>query len=155
MNDAIRVNPAPVLTLWVAVVAERLGHPPDTALGLAGVVAGTAPPLTDAHHGATVTLLGRVVPVVSAPDGTPRAAGAAGQPVEVEPLRRYLARAFGPHLAGVRAAMEGCAAALPPEELNRLGLRLYEAFRPDPPATAPGKGTLRLDRIRTAVAPPA
>jgi hypothetical protein len=27
----IRVNRAPVLTLWAAVVAERLGHPPETA----------------------------------------------------------------------------------------------------------------------------
>jgi hypothetical protein len=26
----ITVNRAPVLTLWAAVVAERLGHPPDT-----------------------------------------------------------------------------------------------------------------------------
>ena len=45
MADAsapLRVNRAPVLTLWAAVVAERLGHPPDTALSLAGAVAGTA-----------------------------------------------------------------------------------------------------------------
>jgi hypothetical protein len=38
----IRVNRAPVLTLWAAVVAERLGHPPETALSLASAVAGTA-----------------------------------------------------------------------------------------------------------------
>ncbi len=38
----VRVNRAPVLTLWAAVVAERLGHPPETALSLAGTVAGTA-----------------------------------------------------------------------------------------------------------------
>src|SRR3954464_14358796 len=38
----IKVNRAPVLTLWAAVVAERLGHPPDTALSLASAVAGTA-----------------------------------------------------------------------------------------------------------------
>src|SRR5215207_8195883 len=28
------------MTLWVAVVTERLGHPPETALSLAGVVGG-------------------------------------------------------------------------------------------------------------------
>ena len=28
----IKVKHAPVLTLWTAVVAERLGHPPDLAL---------------------------------------------------------------------------------------------------------------------------
>jgi hypothetical protein len=38
----VRVNRAPVLTLWAAVVAERLGYPPETALSLAGAVAGTA-----------------------------------------------------------------------------------------------------------------
>jgi hypothetical protein len=27
-HTPIRVNRAPILTLWVAVVAERLGHPP-------------------------------------------------------------------------------------------------------------------------------
>ena len=41
-TTSIRVNRAPVLTLWAAVVAERLGHPPDTALSLASHVAGTA-----------------------------------------------------------------------------------------------------------------
>jgi hypothetical protein len=30
----IRVNDAPVLTLWATVVAERLGYPPETALTL-------------------------------------------------------------------------------------------------------------------------
>ena len=28
----IRINRAPVLTLWAAVVAERLGYPEETAL---------------------------------------------------------------------------------------------------------------------------
>lgn len=30
----LHVNRAPVLALWAVVVAERLGHPPDTALTL-------------------------------------------------------------------------------------------------------------------------
>ena len=38
----IRVNRAPVLTLWAAVVAERVGHPPDTALTLGRAVAGSS-----------------------------------------------------------------------------------------------------------------
>jgi hypothetical protein len=38
----VTVNRAPVLTLWAAVVAERLGHPPDTALTLGRSVAGSA-----------------------------------------------------------------------------------------------------------------
>src|SRR5476651_1071183 len=36
------VNRAPVLTLWGAVVAERLGHPADTALTLGRAVAGSS-----------------------------------------------------------------------------------------------------------------
>jgi len=38
----LEVNRAPVLTLWAAVVAERLGHPADTALTLGRAVAGSA-----------------------------------------------------------------------------------------------------------------
>jgi len=43
MTDAdgnIRINRAPVLTLWTAVVAERLGFDRDTALTLGQAVAG-------------------------------------------------------------------------------------------------------------------
>ena len=45
------------------------------------------------------------------------------------------------------------AASLPPEELNRVGFRLYERFRPDVPDGAQGwgaKGELRVARIRGA-----
>ncbi len=38
----IHVNRAPALTLWAAVVAKRLGHPPETALTLGGFVAGSS-----------------------------------------------------------------------------------------------------------------
>jgi len=50
--------------------------------------------------------------------------------------------------------METVAASLPPEELNRIGFRLYERFRPDVPDGAQGwgaKGELRIERIRSAV----
>jgi hypothetical protein len=38
----LEINRAPVLTLWAAVVAERLGHPVDTALTFGRAVAGSA-----------------------------------------------------------------------------------------------------------------
>jgi hypothetical protein len=38
----LEINRAPVLTLWAAVVAERLGHPADTALTLGRPLAGSA-----------------------------------------------------------------------------------------------------------------
>jgi len=41
-SEPIRVNRAPVLTLSAAIVAERLKHPPDTALTLGRAVAGSA-----------------------------------------------------------------------------------------------------------------
>jgi len=39
---AIRVSRAPGLTLWATVVAERLGHPPETALTLGRFVGGSS-----------------------------------------------------------------------------------------------------------------
>jgi hypothetical protein len=39
-TKTIKVNRIPVMTLWRAVVAERLGHDPDTALALDKAVAG-------------------------------------------------------------------------------------------------------------------
>jgi hypothetical protein len=50
--------------------------------------------------------------------------------------------------------MEALAASLPPEELNRVGFRLYERFRPNVPAGAEGwgaTGELRIERIQSAL----
>src|SRR5512143_2011474 len=40
MTNKIKINRAPVLTLWAAVVAERLGYDEATALTLGKAVAG-------------------------------------------------------------------------------------------------------------------
>ena len=53
-------------------------------------------------------------------------------------MQSYIARAFGDRLDEVRAAMEALATSLVPEELNRVGFRLYERFRPDVPEGAHG-----------------
>ncbi|TDH64270.1 hypothetical protein E2C06_02725 [Dankookia rubra] len=165
----IRVNRAPVLTLWAAVVAERLGHPPETALSLASAVAGTAARakarrlgLAEEHAGdaadrpagprRTVRLLGREIPVVETPDGL-LAAEPDGKAAKPGAVAAYVARAFGERLADVRAVMETLAAGPAPEELNRIGFRLYEAFRPEVPSDVTGwgaKAVLDLDRIRSA-----
>jgi hypothetical protein len=50
--------------------------------------------------------------------------------------------------------MHALASRLPPEELNRVGFRLYEAFRPEVPEGVQGwgaKGELRIERIREAL----
>ena len=39
-SASIRVNRAPVLTLWASIVAERLGYPASTTLTLGRAIAG-------------------------------------------------------------------------------------------------------------------
>jgi hypothetical protein len=117
---AIEVNGAPVLTLWAAVVAERLGQPPDTALTLGRAVAGSAArvkarnigreerkadALAEVHVTAPVLLLGKTIRLLPNEDGELRAADG-DQPADPADVQRYLAKAFGEHLAEVRAAME-------------------------------------------------
>jgi hypothetical protein len=87
----------------------------------------------------TVHLLGRDIPVLAADDGTLRAEDD-GKPASGKSVQSYISRAFGDRLAEARAAMEALAALLPPEELNCVGFRLYERFRPDVPEGAQGWG---------------
>jgi hypothetical protein len=170
----IFVNRAPVLTLWAAVVAERLGYPPETSLTLGRYVAGSSARAKARRLGIveeteeaaerrekarelrpqrqTVRLLGREVPVLPAADGTLRAE-ADGKPSSANSVASYIARAFGDRSAEVRAAMAELAASMPREELNRIGFRLYERFRPEVPEGVKGwgaKAQLRLERIRGA-----
>ena len=167
----IHVNRAPVLTLWATLVAERLGYPPETALTLGRFVAGSSARAkarrlgisdekqdTEERHAKAaelkprrqmVRLPRRDIPVLTADDGTLRAEDD-GKPASAKSVQSYIARAFGDRLAEVRAAMEALAASLPSEELNRVGFRLYERFRPDVPEGAQGwgaKGELRVERI--------
>jgi hypothetical protein len=172
MAETIRINRAPVLTLWAAVVAERLGFDRDTALTLGQAVAGLSAYAKGVSLGIIepqpdlvrergrqlgegeqlhVGLLGRAVPVVRTPDG-PRAVskGKRGNPAQVE---KYLASKFGPDLEAARAAMEALAASVEAGELQRRGFRLYERFRPDIPAGESGwgaKGELDLAKVRAA-----
>jgi hypothetical protein len=163
----LKVNRAPVLTLWAAVVAERLGHPPDAALTLGPAVAGASAQAKarrlgiaderDGEDGAprkseakarTVRLLGREIAV--ADNG---AALDKGRPASAAGVRTYLARAYGDRLGEVRAAMDKLAASLPPDELGRVGFRLYERFRPEVPEGVEGwgaKAVLDIGRIERA-----
>jgi hypothetical protein len=173
MTDAagpVRVNRAPVLTLWASVVAERLGHPPETALSLASAVAGTAarakarrlrledarePDLLDTAPppGGVARLLGKEVPLAHDDAGLLLADAGHGRPAPAAPVAAYLAKSFGGRLPEVRAAMQALAARYEPPELNRIGFRLYERFRPEVPDDVRGwgaRGELHLDRILQA-----
>jgi hypothetical protein len=154
------VNRAPVLTLWAAVVAEHLGHPADTASTLGRAVACSAarvkarnigreertpdrdadtPRLREERVTAPVLLLGKTIRLLPNADGELRAADD-DQPADPVGVEHYLVQAFGDHLAEVRAAMEELAGRYDPRELNRIGFRLYEKFRPEIPHGNEGWG---------------
>jgi hypothetical protein len=173
-HRTIRVNRAPVLTLWATVVAERLGFERETALTLGRVVAGKSaqvkgralglyeplhePPSKAAEQRREglepddmlhVHLLGRTIPAVRTPEGI-RAVAKDLRPTSALSVKRYLESKFGDHLDEVWRAMERLATSLSPEELNQRGFGLYEAFRPAIPPGARGwgaAGELDLNRI--------
>jgi hypothetical protein len=169
-GHSIEVNRAPVLTLWAAVVAERMGFDRDEALSLGRAVAGlnayakgvrlglftasapkkVAEQKKALRRGQTlqIDMLGRAVPTTATPDGL-RALSKA-QPVSPESVARYLDGKFGEALPEVSAAMERLARSLPPEPLAAEAFHLYERFRPEVPAGVKGwgvKGTLDIGRI--------
>jgi hypothetical protein len=171
----IEVNRAPVMTLWAAVVAERLGFDRDEALTLGKTVAGLNAQAKGQRLGIfepgkkkgeearsrpkgeqfSVELLGRSVPVINTPDGV--RATAKGAPVQPPSVQHYLEGKFGAALPEVRQAMEGLAAAFPPDKLEEQAYRLYVKFRPEIPAGKQGwgaKGQLDTDRIRSLARQP-
>ena len=168
----VSINRAPVLTLWSAVVAERLGFDRDAAVTLGRTVAGLnaaakarglglaeprskavsrkRPPRRTAGREIEVTLLGRAFTAVETPEGL-RALDD-GRPVSAESVHRYLEGKFGEDLEAVRAAMTALARSRPRERLTEEAYALYEAFRPAVPRSARGwgaKGVLDLDLIRS------
>lgn len=178
-RHSIKVNRAPVLTLWAAVVAERLGHSRETALTLGKSVAGLNAQSKGRRLGIyeddrspdeadeakreqvekkkkprTVDLLGRAVPVEETKDGL--RAVADGKPVSPSSVERYLEGKFKDALPAVRAAFEALAHSMPPRELEKRAYDLYEEFRPEIPEGVRGwgaAGVLDLDAIRARAKP--
>jgi hypothetical protein len=137
----IRINRAPVLTLWAAVVAEALGFDADAALTLGRAVAGLNAyskgvslglfepsskaldeHLQKAKAGATlrVDLMQRAVPVTSTPDGL--RAVSKDRPISPDGVERYLEGKFGEQLAAARRAMVKLARSMPGRGNRRAGL---------------------------------
>ena len=168
----VKINRAPVLTLWATLVAERLGYDRDAALTLGKSVAGLnaqakgqrlgiyekskdqpAETASKAHKPGeefSVPILGRSVPIVQTPHGV--RATVKGKPLDPDVIQRYLEQKFGQDLNDVQAAMQKLAKAYKPEELAAKAYTLYEQFRPTIPEGTKGwgaKGELDLDRIRT------
>ena len=173
-STTIEVNRAPVLTLWAAVVAERLGFDWDEALTLGRAVAGLnayskgvrlglftpAPKEVKEHRSKAapgdrleVALLGRAVPVVHTADGL--RAISKDQPIKPKSVETYIASKLGDATDDVRQAMQALAKSRPPKQLALEAFHLYEQFRPAVPGGAAGwgaKGKLDLATIRKLAA---
>ena len=173
MAETITINRAPVLTLWAAVVAERLGYERDAALTLGKAVAGLnaqskgrvlgiyGPPKGPEGGGGPtkrvglgedfwVTLCDRGVPCQHTDDGI--RAVVKDKPIDPAAVDRYLDGKFGGDLDRVQQAMGELARAFQPDRLADAAYSLYERFRPEIPPGVRGwgaKGELDLDFIRS------
>jgi hypothetical protein len=156
MSATISINRAPVLTLWSAVVARRLGFDEDEALTLGKAVAGLNAQATGRRLGLFkphqekakkarqkergqrfwIEVLGRPVPATNTDEGIRAVRG--GKPLDPDSVRRYLEDKFGENLEAVRSAVKRLARAYTPQELAHDAYRLYERFRPDIPAGKKG-----------------
>jgi hypothetical protein len=164
----ISINRAPVLTLWAAVVAQRLGFDEDEALTLGKAVAGLNAQAKGCRLGIfkpheekpikarekeprerfLIEVCGRPVPAMNTDDGIRAVRGS--DPIDPESVKRYLEDKFGENLKAVRSAMEKLAKAYKPQELAHAAFSLYEQFRPIIPEGVKGwgaKGDLDLDMI--------
>jgi hypothetical protein len=148
----ISSNRAPVLTLWAAVVAQRLGFDEDEALTLGKALAGLnaqskgrrlgifkphqerAKKAREKEPGERfwIEVLGRPVPATKTDGGIRAARGR--NPIDPDSVRRYLNHQFGDDLKAVRSAMQKLARVYKPQELAEDAYRLYERFRPAIPA---------------------
>ena len=171
-NKKIKINRAPVLTLWAAVVAERLGYNKNEALTFGKAVAGLNAQSKGRRLGIYeekseeekekdvrkqkqvkvefVQLLGRGVPAVKTPQGL--RAAIQGEEIDPQSVEKYLKQKFGDDLDDARAAMEKLAKAYGPKQLEAEAYGLYEKFRPKIPEGTKGwgaKGDLDLDTIRS------
>lgn len=169
-EDAILINRTPVLTLWAAVVAERLGFTWEEALSLGKAVAGLnaqakgralgifqprpekVKQARERRRGEEfwVAICGRPVPAKNTEDGVRAVSG--DKCIEPASVQRYLTQKFGEDLRPAREVMETLAAAVAPEDLAARAFSLYESFRPAIPRGKRGwgvKGTLDFGLIRS------
>lgn len=152
----ILINRAPVLTLWAAVVAQRMGFKWDEALSLGKTLAGLTAQskgrrlgiyrpsakkeMRERKHGEVfyIGLLGRNIPAQNTPDGV-RAVNKE-RVITSESAQKYIESKFGDGLNAVLNAMRKLENANAPKELDEIGFKLYEKFRPTIPRDEKGWG---------------
>jgi hypothetical protein len=162
----ILINRAPVLTLWAATVAERLGFDQDEALSLGKAVAGLNAQSKGRRLGIfkpgpqevkkdrarkkgeefLIEICGRQVPAMNTSDGI--RAVIENQPIEPKSVERYLESKFGESLSTVPAAMRDLAKAFKLDQLRTNAFTLYEKFRPAIPEGVRGWGSVLQNRAR-------
>jgi hypothetical protein len=173
MVDSIKINRAPVLTLWGVVVAERLGYQHEEALTFGKALAGLnaqskgrslgiyspaeaelekerAKKARERKAGETtmIEVVGRMIPAVQTEHGLRAAIN--GEEIDPKSVERYLEKKFGANLAEVQVALQALAQSYPPQELEQHAYGLYERFRPGVPVGVKGwgaAGELSLEKI--------
>ena len=169
-NKTISINRAPVLNLWAAVVAERLGYKKGEALSLAKALTGQTAQRHAQELGIAeapksekgkkkkeigavpLRFLGKEILVIHTPEGI--RAVSKDKPIEPESVEKYLKSKFGDALPEVRAAMQELAKSVSPKELSANAYKLYGQFTPQVPTGMPGwgaKGELDISRIRALI----
>lgn len=168
----IKINRAPVLTLWAAIVAERLGYNKNESLTFGKAVAGLNAQSKGRRLGIYeekskeekkeergkeervktefIELLGRGIPAIKTSQGL--RAAIKGEEIDPQSVETYLKQKFKDDYDDARAAMEKLAKAYTPKQLESEAYGLYEKFRPDIPGGKKGwgaKGELDLEYIRS------
>jgi len=164
VSTVIFVNRAPVLTLWAAIVAERLGYPWDECLSLGKAVAALTAQNKGEHSGdyekaaeegkpakkqrmgahQFIELCGRNVPISSTPEKMRALSG--GKEVKSEEVEEYIKVSFGEDLPAVLAVMRKLAKAYSRDELQQKAVGLYLGFMPNS-----NRGNLDISKIEKAM----
>jgi hypothetical protein len=176
MAPKVKINRAPVLTMWAFVVAERMGHSKDTALTLGRALAGLNAQSKGQRLGIyepassekkeeerekhtkadgeakqkSVELLGRQLTLRETEAGWRAEAG--GKVINPDGVETYLKQKFKDQYSEALAAMQALARSFEPASLERQAYQLYEDFRPAIPEGKRGwgaAGELDLDKLQS------
>lgn len=127
------------------MVAERLSFSREEALSIAqsfternansravaqGIHGHAPAPKTASSTQPYVDLMGRRIYLLGLQDGSYRALGTDGKPIEPDRAWGYLTRSFAQQLSAAIGSMRLLADSFEPSELNDKGYGLYSEFRP-------------------------
>jgi hypothetical protein len=168
-GDSIEINRAPVLTLWVVVVAERQGYSNKEALTYGKWISGIFAQAKGRKEGRFaenmdepeqkrqrtekdyISFFGHVkVPVQIQANGD-RLAVTDGEVIDHVSVEQYLEMKFGDRLVDAKEAMEVVANSMSGEELSQRAYSLYEQLRPEYKGWGK-KSVLKLQEIRKLAA---